>query len=344
MQRFNLKSLFIKITLSAAFFCILFASVSTTEFQMHLSNINPLFFILSLLVIPVVIPTNCLKWKILIEHQGRPVKFYYLLRVYCIGYFFSNLLPSNVGGDVMRAYYLGRHFRNASMAAVSVFIERLSGIVALMALSVLAPLLQPSLYKHGFIYVTIIGALLFLIIIIGMLRIDVPSLLVERFDSEFLLKGLNGNAPPIFSKTNNILSKIQRFCKKILLNAITFHKKLLNAMHYLKDDTPVIFRVAVLTLFFYVMTWINIYVSFRAFSVQPDFVAICAVTPAAMLVAMAPVTMLGNIGFTEGVYVVFFSLIGIDPSASLAMSLLLRFKMLLMGSCGMVFYLMHHRQ
>lgn len=344
MQRFNLKSLFIKIALSAAFFFILFASVSATEFQMHLRNIDPFFFILSLLVIPIVIPTNCLKWKILIKQQGKTVKFSYLLRIYCIGYFFSNLLPSNVGGDVMRAYYVGRHFKDASMAAVSVFIERLSGIVVLMVLAILAPLLQPSLYTHGCIYVTIIGAFLFLIIIIQMLRIGVPSHLEEKLDSEYSLVGLNGNVSQIVIKINRIINKIRQFCKKVLLKFIAFHKKLLDAMHYLKDDAPVMVRVAILTLFFYAMTWFNIYVSFRAFNVQPDFVAICAVTPAAMLVAMAPVTLLGNLGFTEGVYVVFFSLIGVDPSASLAMSLLLRFKMLLMGSCGMVFYLMHRRQ
>jgi len=335
MQRLNLKSLFIKAALSAAFFLILFASIPSADFRMHLNRIDPFFLTLSLLVIPVVIPTNALKWKLLIEQQGQPVSFYYLLRVYCIGYFFSNLLPSNVGGDVTRAYYLGRRLNNKSLAAISVFIERLSGMMMLMILAITAPLLQPSLYRHGYIYLPALGALFFLMIILRMGRMDNPFRLTDKLVSRFV--------SPL-CKTSHIFTKIYPYWEKLLLKIRVFHKKLMDAIRYLKNNTPLLVRIIMLTIFFYGMTWINIYVSFRAFGVHPDFIAICAVTPAAMLVAMAPVTMLGNLGFTEGVYVVFFSLIGIDPSACLAMSMLLRFKMLLMGALGLVFYVIHRRQ
>jgi len=341
MKQRNIKALIIKIAFSAAFFFIIFKSIPGAELRLRLYQINFLFFTLSLLIIPVIIPANGLKWKILIEQQGTSVNFFYLLRIYFIGYFFSNLLPSNVGGDVIRALYLGRHIDNKALAAVSVFIERLSGIFLLMVLTVVAPLMKPSLYLHVYIILPVTGAFVFIILIICISKIrdpfKVPIKLVRQ-TFIYAHKHDNGKHGNLIL---NILKKLENYGEKVLIKTDTFHKKLMEALAYLKNDKIILARVIILTLFFYGMTWVNIYVSFRAFGVRPDFMAISAVTPVAMLVAMVPVTMLGNLGFTEGVYVVFFSLIGMDYSASLAMSMLLRFKMLLMGSVGMIFYLMH---
>jgi len=344
MQLRNHRHLIIKAALSAAFFLIIFKSIPGAELRLRLYQIDFLFFALSLLIIPVIVPTNSLKWKILVEQQGPSVNFFYLLRIYFIGYFFSNLLPSNVGGDVMRALYLGRHIHNKALAAVSVFIERLSGILLLMVLAVVAPLMKPALYNDVYIILPATGAFIFIILIIRMGKMRDPFKVPRRRVRHIFIfvhkhdNGKHGNL------SSNILKKLEYYGEKALIKTDVFHKKLMEALTYLKNDKLLLTRVIIFTFFFYGMTWVNIYVSFRAFGVQPDFIAISAVTPVAMLVAMVPVTMLGNLGFTEGVYVVFFSLIGIEPSACLAMGMLLRFKMLLMGSVGMFFYLMHRRQ
>ncbi|MDM8541036.1 lysylphosphatidylglycerol synthase transmembrane domain-containing protein [Desulfococcaceae bacterium HSG9] len=344
MKLHNIKTIIIKVALSATFFFILFESIPGAKFRIRLNQIDLFFLTLSLLVIPAVIFTNCLKWKILVEQQGQPVNFFYLLRIYFIGYFFSNLLPSNVGGDVVRALYLGRHIKDKSLAAVSVFIERLSGIFLLMVLTVVAPLMKPSLYHHIYIILPAIGAFIFIILINRMGKMRNPLKVPRRLARHIFLPVHKHNNIKHGNFIINVFKKLEHYGEKAFLKTDAFHKKLMQALTYLKNDKLLLGRVVMLTFFFYGMTWVNIYVSFRAFGVRPDFIAISAVTPVAMLVAMVPVTMLGNLGFTEGVYVVFFSLIGMDYSASLAMSMLLRLKMLLMGSVGMIFYLMHRRR
>ena len=90
-----------------------------------------------------------------------------------------------------------------------------------------------------------------------------------------------------------------------------------------------------LTLLFYAMVIGNVSLAFRAFGAWPDPVAVGAVLPAAMLVAMLPVT-LGSLGIAESAYVHYFGLVGLDGGLTLAMALLLRVKVLMLGLIGMV--------
>lgn len=50
-------------------------------------------------------------------------------------------------------------------------------------------------------------------------------------------------------------------------------------------------------------------------------------------------TLLGNLGFFESVFVVYFLLIGVSGAETLAMGLLLRMKLLIIGGIGYLVYL-----
>jgi len=109
----------------------------------------------------------------------------------------------------------------------------------------------------------------------------------------------------------------------------------------IKQDRIFLWRLIYLTVLFYLLTWVNVYVCFRAFNVHVDFLAICAMVPAIMLVAHLPVTLLGNLGYFESVFVFYFLLVGVGGAESLAMGLLLRLKMLTMGVIGYIAYLLY---
>ena len=75
-----------------------------------------------------------------------------------------------------------------------------------------------------------------------------------------------------------------------------------------------------------------------------SFVSVCAIVPAVMLVAHVPVTLLGNLGYFESVFVFYFLLVGVDGAESLAMGLMLRLKMLTMGVVGYIAYLLYKQK
>jgi glycosyltransferase 2 family protein len=62
---------------------------------------------------------------------------------YLIGMYFNLVLPTSVGGDVVRAWYLAGNARRRLAAFAAVFLERLNGLLVLIALACLATALSP---------------------------------------------------------------------------------------------------------------------------------------------------------------------------------------------------------
>lgn len=71
------------------------------------------------------------KWAVLLRARGQRQPFTWLLGTYMAGQFANNFLPTTVGGDALRAAQLGRRIGSFSQASASIFIERLTGFLAL---------------------------------------------------------------------------------------------------------------------------------------------------------------------------------------------------------------------
>jgi len=326
-------SFWIRACVSAAFFVVLFAVVGTREFAVMLREVRPGYFVLNLALVAVMIPASCLKWRILLALQGERVPFGFLLKNYLVGYYFSNLLPSNVGGDVVRSYYVGRHIGSQSRCAVSVFLERVSGILFLLLLGIVAPLMHRGLYARPEIWIPAVGAA-------GILLLTV-SLSFLRRPPQFPRRVLN----VMFARLRGrrVVDRVERAALGVLGHLEDFHARLRTAVAELLGSPRASAQVIALTVLFYFLTWVNVYLAFRAFGVQPGFLEMSAVVPTAMLVSMVPVS-LGSLGLAEGAYVFYFGLVGIGTSASLVMALLLRFKLLLVGAIGFFFYLTYRHR
>jgi uncharacterized membrane protein YbhN (UPF0104 family) len=83
------------------------------------------------------------KWSLLGRSVGfwQPVGDY--VRFYFIGMFFNLFGPSTIGGDVVRALYLGEG-RRPGLAVNSVVFDRVSGLAVLMAIGAVALLAFPA--------------------------------------------------------------------------------------------------------------------------------------------------------------------------------------------------------
>lgn len=78
------------------------------------------------------------KWWVLLRARGLRLSFTWLLGAYLAGQFANNFLPTTVGGDALRVAQLGRRIGSYSQASASVFIERLTGFIALSLIANLA--------------------------------------------------------------------------------------------------------------------------------------------------------------------------------------------------------------
>src|SRR5947208_3175338 len=93
-----------------------------------------------------------LRWQLLAKPLGYQGSVWQFTRFYFIGMFFNLFLPTSVGGDVVRAWYLGDG--SEASAFLSVLVDRLSGFVVLLALACIAVALCP-IHLPGWIVMSV---------------------------------------------------------------------------------------------------------------------------------------------------------------------------------------------
>jgi uncharacterized protein (TIRG00374 family) len=76
------------------------------------------------------------RWQLLLRAASVPVGYRQALRLSFIGFFFNNVMLGSTGGDLVRAVMVTRGLeRNRVRAALSVIVDRLIGLFALMMLA-----------------------------------------------------------------------------------------------------------------------------------------------------------------------------------------------------------------
>ncbi len=87
----------------------------------------------------VFVVVSSWRWKILLAAKGMHFSIWYLSRVFVLSLFFCKLLPTSIGGDVLRIAYTAPRDRAAD-AFSATLLDRLIGFVSLLFLAVVVSL------------------------------------------------------------------------------------------------------------------------------------------------------------------------------------------------------------
>ena len=88
---------------------------------------------LGLLLLLVQVLAQAVRWRQIVIHCGAELPLARAFRFSMIAGFFNQTLPSSVGGDAIRIWLMGKQ-ANWRVAAYSVFLDRVIGVVALAVL------------------------------------------------------------------------------------------------------------------------------------------------------------------------------------------------------------------
>jgi uncharacterized protein (TIRG00374 family) len=263
----------------------------------------------SLAVSPILIGISVWKWRLLLQARGVVAGFGELYGLYLVGCFFNHFLPTSVGGDVSRGYLLGRARSALAATMASTFMERLTGLTALIALVTVGVVLNlrrlatPTLLAASGIAVA--GYLLVLWLC---------------FDRRLWALAVS---LPLPSKLGLVREKLGR---------------LLEEIRAFGDEPSVLWRTLALSIAFHLGAVLNVWVTGRAFGIHASMLDLLALVPVILLVALVPISV-GGIGVMEWAYVYCLGLAGVSPAGALAIALLLRVKRLLNGVAGGGIYL-----
>jgi glycosyltransferase 2 family protein len=86
---------------------------------------------------------SSVRWRIMARQLGFQQSLGQFINLYFVGTYFNLLLPTSVGGDVVRVWYLNNGSGRRLAALLAVFLDRLSGLLVLLAMACLAVLLSP---------------------------------------------------------------------------------------------------------------------------------------------------------------------------------------------------------
>ncbi len=297
----------LKLLVSIVFLYVVFRSVDLKEMSSLFVSIDLFYFLILLMISAALIVVSCLKWLLLLKAKGVSVSLWYLSRLYMLGFFFNNFLPGMVGGDLARGFFLGRRIQNRRDAYLSVLMERLTGFLALVFLTVIIVFSGHPAVRDGRLRLFLFAA--------ALMSVGMVIVMFSRF---------------LFSRLLAILpKKFSRFRDKC--NGI--HEDLCG----FKDSRLILFSVIALSLLYHLLTGLNLYYACLTLNFKVSLIDMIIVTPLIIMVSLIPITP-NQLGLWEGSFIVFFSLLGIPRSVALSAALLTRFKSLLVSVLGGLVY------
>jgi glycosyltransferase 2 family protein len=118
-------------------------------------QVQPIYLIPLFAITYPLLGASRMKWGLFLRERGVVIGFHRLFRLYLIGSFFNNFLPSMVGGDLVRAYVLGKQIESHTHSLASVFLERFTGMIALVSLATASFLFNSGLRQEPVVVVSI---------------------------------------------------------------------------------------------------------------------------------------------------------------------------------------------
>jgi uncharacterized membrane protein YbhN (UPF0104 family) len=87
------------------------------------------------------------RWGLLLQGLGAEIRYGRLVELYFVGNFFNAFLPSGFGGDAVRIFEIARDVP-ANIAAGTVLVDRLTGLIMLFLMALLALPFRPESFPN----------------------------------------------------------------------------------------------------------------------------------------------------------------------------------------------------
>ena len=136
--------LVLKIAISIALLLWVIRKTELSEVVQALKGVNIYFLVGAFIIYCGSYYLRTYRWQILLKIKGVKASHLYLYKSYIVGIFFSNFLPSIVGGDAVRVYDIWRLEPNKSISVSTVLVDRILGLLVLIAFAAGALLFAPQ--------------------------------------------------------------------------------------------------------------------------------------------------------------------------------------------------------
>ncbi len=301
-----------KFVISAGLLTFLLTRIDTSRFLAIIQNVSLPWLTGALGLYLVMILASVWRWQQLLEAQHLIVPRRALLGSYLVATFFSNFLPSNIGGDVMRIRDTADAAGSRTLATTVVAMDRAIGLVGL--LFVAAAGASAAVWSDASAAVPVWPPLLW-----GAFAASAGGLIVAV------------GAPTLAARTLAPARRFHATWVEVRLGRLTaafsrFRERPALLVWCLGGAVVV---QAVLVAFYAVVA------HSAGISIAVHHLAV--LVPVSFVVQMVPVSING-FGVREATFSYYFSTLGLPIDAALALSLLATFTVVIFSLSGLIVY------
>ena len=125
----------LKVLISLLFFVVILNKVDLNSTLTLFKKTHVSFFFLALAIMIIEVLIANVRWQLILNQLKIIMPYFLALRYLWIGIFFNQALPSSIGGDAARTYYLCK-YENCSitLATIGVLLDRVVGMFGLVVL------------------------------------------------------------------------------------------------------------------------------------------------------------------------------------------------------------------
>ncbi len=308
-QKISIAKKTIKLFFSTFLIILILSNIKLIPLYDVFKKCNTTYLLLTYLLFIFGVAISTYKWMILLraQHIHHP-QFIKLAYLYLIGMFFSNFMPTETGGDIIRAYEVGKENNNQIASFSAIAAERISGLSALIVYATIGVALNFSLASSLKVTTLILSS--FAIMLISYYII---------FNERFYKKLVNNTS---------------RFSRTRLFDSI---KKTIHHISIYKKKKHTIIITVLTSLVFQFFTIFFVYALLLSMHISVNFINLLLICPSITIVSMLPLSING-IGLRESAFIYMFTKNGVTSEQALALALIYRIGIMVPSVIGGILY------
>jgi uncharacterized membrane protein YbhN (UPF0104 family) len=293
----------LKVVVSLGLITFLINQVDFNKIINILKNVDITMIIYAIIFLTIQVFIATTRWQFVLKCQKIMLGYKNTLQILWSGLFFNQAMPSSVGGDVIRGYYLKKQGITLGRATLGVLMDRLFGMAGLVLLVVvplplLFGLISDPVARSGVLFIALGVSLVLLFIFF-------TDKLPGNFSHLRVIRGFYS------------LSKEGRRCI------------------YKGYNGPVIVAISILI---HLMSVVAVMFMAIGLGINIEWSGFLLIIPLVTLIMVVPISIAGW-GVREGVMVVGFGYLGVAPEAALALSILYGLSVLVVALPGGIIWM-----
>jgi uncharacterized protein (TIRG00374 family) len=303
--------LIVRIAISAVLFSFILKSVNWSILITALTHVDYTYLLVGLSAGLLCVVFSAYGWRSVTFAENIYADLAWLIDLYFVGIGFSHFLPTSMGGDAVKAFYVGKSSGNIAGAASAVLMSRITSFLGMLLIALPGLFIFRAQFTHQVIVWFLLLSLLLVSAIVGSIFI---AALLPKVSSKFLRGKWTKN--------------------RLFAMVIEVGTALSDAV---KRPGPVIIAI-LYGMLFWGASFLNYYGYGVSLGLHIPLSFYVVAIPFVSIIAALPISING-FGVRESAFVYLFSTIHVPSSESLLLALLMDTQVLLFGLIGGYLYL-----